>query len=185
MTTINKIQTPAQKAAQTKLRRNIAQKALRSAKWARTMTKWLITHSSKDGVKWQLVEFGGKKGHESYGIVDLIAIRKNHKPTGMNKKRGDLFEIILIQVKGGSARYPSSSDVARLLVVKKHHNASRVVLAEWKLATKLCLYDLTNPKRVKPIEIRAAEVQASEVFGKVPKITDSTILSIKSKGTSS
>jgi hypothetical protein len=63
-------------------RTDVARKALRTAKWARIMTKWMITHSSKGGVKWQVVSFNGPQGQESYGIVDMIAIRKNHtKPT--------------------------------------------------------------------------------------------------------
>jgi hypothetical protein len=41
-----------------------AQKALRTARWARIMTKWLISHSSKGGVKWQVVSFNGPAGQE-------------------------------------------------------------------------------------------------------------------------
>ena len=70
------------------------------------MTKWLVTHSSKGGVKWKLVDFNGAKGQESKGIVDMIAIRKNHKAPEADFLRGDLFEIVLIQVKGGSAKAP-------------------------------------------------------------------------------
>jgi len=79
-------------------RTETANKALRTAKWARIMTKWLISHSSKDGVKWQVVSFNGKSGQESKGIVDMIAIRKNHQASEASKYRGDMFEIILIQV---------------------------------------------------------------------------------------
>ena len=78
------------------------------------MTKWLISHSSKGGVKWQVISFNGKRGQESAGIVDMIAIRKSHRPSDLSDHRGDLFEIILIQVKGGSARFPSQEDVERL-----------------------------------------------------------------------
>ena len=45
-------------------------------------------------------------GHESAGIVDLMAIRKDHGTHNSKFKRGDLFEIILIQIKGGGARLP-------------------------------------------------------------------------------
>jgi hypothetical protein len=139
-----------------------AQKALKTARWARIMTKWLIRHSSKGGVKWQLVDFNGKKGQESKGIVDLIAIRKDHKKPEKGGHRGDLFEIVLIQVKGGSANFPSADDLDRLRAVKQHHRAGKVVLAEWKQATKLCLYVLPNLKD---------PVDATKIFGKLPKIT--------------
>jgi hypothetical protein len=46
-------------------------------------------------------------------------------------KRGDLFEIILIQIKGGGARRPDRSEIKRLRDVAKHYNARDVVLAEW------------------------------------------------------
>jgi hypothetical protein len=51
--------------------------------------------------RWQLVGFPGPGGRESAGIVDLLAIRKNHTKPKSPFKRGDLFEIILIQIKGG------------------------------------------------------------------------------------
>src|SRR5262245_53426926 len=92
-----------------------SRKALRTAKWARIMTKWLVSHSSKGGVKWQVVSFNGKSSQESKGIVDMIAIRKNHSASVVSKHRGDLFEIVLLQVKGGSAKFPSKEDVERLI----------------------------------------------------------------------
>jgi len=95
------------------------------------MTKWLITHSSKGGVKWRLVEFGGKSGHESKGIIDMIAIRKDHKAIEQSYV-GDFLEIILIQVKGGSSPFPTEADIARMSAVKARHRASEIVLAEWK-----------------------------------------------------
>ena len=136
-----------------------AHKALRTAKWARIMTKWMISHSSKDGVKWQVVSFNGKKSQESKGIVDMIAIRKNHGLPEAGTHRGDLFEIILIQVKGGSAKFPTPVDIERLLSVKNHHRADRVVLTEWKRGEKLCCYLLPDITKAVP---------ASEIFGKVP-----------------
>lgn len=60
------------------------------------------------------MEFPGPGGGESTGIVDFMAIRKDHsQPETDPLKRGDLFEIILIQVKGGSARMPTRQDVLR------------------------------------------------------------------------
>jgi hypothetical protein len=135
-----------------------AQKALHTAKWARIMAKWTITHSSKGGVKWQVVQFNGKGGQESAGIVDLLAIRKNHKPSDAQMKRGDLFEMILVQVKGGSARAPSQCDIARMLAVKNHHKADRLVQIEWKKGSVLRCIDLET----------GSEHPASEIFGNVP-----------------
>jgi hypothetical protein len=109
------------------------------------------------GAKWNVVAFGGQSGAESRGIVDLIAIRKDHRQVTTGIKRGDLFEIVLIQVKGGSARRPSAEDVSRLAKVARHHRARAVVLADWKRAERLEIFKL----------VRSRWVQASplDVFG--------------------
>lgn len=121
------------------------------------MTKWLITRANKRGAKWQLVEFGGKTGSESYGIVDLMAIRKDHRPANQSQMRGDFFEIVLIQVKGGSARFPTHNDIQRLRCVAKHHKARAIILAEWKKAKALQIH-LLDKSGWKPIP-------AEEIFG--------------------
>lgn len=77
------------------------------------MTEWLITYSTKDKKHWQIVSFEGPKGGESTGIVDRLAIRKNHKLSTKSLKRGDLFEIILIQVKGGASKWPTKDEIHR------------------------------------------------------------------------
>lgn len=93
------------------------EKAMLTAKWAVTMAKWRIAFDTGERViggrtvpasrRWNLITFLGPGGSESSGIVDLMAIRKNHKtPQNSKLKRGDLFDIILIQVKGGGARRP-------------------------------------------------------------------------------
>jgi hypothetical protein len=70
------------------------------------MTKWLIAYRHARGPRWNIVDFGGATGAESRGVVDLMAIRKDHgRPVGRTK-RGDLFEVILIQVKGGARDDP-------------------------------------------------------------------------------
>jgi hypothetical protein len=120
------------------------QKALRTARWARTMTKWLVTYSCRRGVKWRFVEFGGATGAESYGIVDIVAIRKNHRPSDPAVRRGDLFDIVLIQTKGGSAPFPSPGDIDRLVATAAYHRAKAVVLATWKLGTRPQLYQLVD-----------------------------------------
>lgn len=103
------------------------------------------------------MEFGGKTGAESRGIVDLIAIRKDHKKTREGLKRGDLFDIILIQTKGGAARRPSSSDIERLRRVALHHHARAIVLAEWKKGTRPVFYLLVRRKW--------QEADPADVFG--------------------
>ena len=114
-------------------------KAQHTAKWARTMTKWLITFNRRKGAKWQLVDFCGSQMAESRGIVDLVAIRKNHRIDRDGLKRGDIFDIVLIQVKGGSAQRPTAQDIARLRSVARYHRAKAVVLADWKRGERLGL----------------------------------------------
>jgi hypothetical protein len=106
------------------------------------MTKWLITYSQRTGAKWNIVDFCGKTGAESRGIVDLLAIRKDHQNSVSALKRGDLFDIVLIQTKGGGARRPTAEDVTRLRKVARHHKARAVVLAEWRRKEKLDLFVL-------------------------------------------
>jgi hypothetical protein len=57
---------------------------------------------------------------------------------------GDLFEIVLIQAKGGTSRLPTVSDIARLHAVADHHRASAVVLATWRRGKELRLAKLKN-----------------------------------------
>ena len=142
-----------------------SKKAARTARWATTMNKWLVTRT-KSRTDWQLVEFSGKDGGESRGIVDLLAIRKDHRspPTGL--KRGDLFEIVLVQIKGGSARWPTRGDIIRLRQVARHYHAKAVVLADWQKGRQPALYTLARrlgdnfePRRVWD------EVPPEAVFG--------------------
>jgi len=141
--------------------KKITAAAIHTAKWATTMTKWRIGFETrgkqlaKPGVKlarrWQLVGFPGPAGRESAGIVDLMAIHKDHSKTNGKFKRGDLFEIILIQIKGGGARWPNAEDIRRLRTVAKHYKAREVVLAEWVKASHQKSYRLgknaSDPKR--------------------------------------
>jgi hypothetical protein len=85
--------------------------------------------------RWQLVTFYGKSGGESVGVVDLLAIRKDHGEPVDGTRRGDALQIILIQVKGGNAARPTLEDAARLRVVAKRHGACDVLLATWKKGT--------------------------------------------------
>lgn len=129
------------------------------------MTKWVIAQTPTK-TKWQLVDFLGPKGFESRGIVDLIAMRKNHRTAIANAKRGDSFEIILIQVKGGDGGWPSIEDTCRLLAVSKAHQATQVVLSAWNKGTQPSLYRLSSD--CSPDEAQAAvwiPTTSREVFG--------------------
>jgi hypothetical protein len=107
------------------------QKAALTAKWALTMTKVRI-RQVVSRTRWQLVTFYGKSGAESVGVVDLLAIRKDHGEPVPGSRRGDALQIILIQVKGGTAAMPTREDAARLRTVAKRHCACDVLLAAWK-----------------------------------------------------
>lgn len=131
------------------------EQAIRTAKWATTMTKWRIAFETNGKIigkkqvkrarRWQLVAFPGPHGRESRGVVDLLAIRRNQKDLPGPLNRGDLFEIVLIQVKGGSAPYPSYDDLVRLQAVSDSYNAKAILLAKWIKAKDLCFYQLKEP----------------------------------------
>ena len=81
------------------------------------------------------------------GIVDLLAIRKDHsKPSVAGLNRGDLFEIVMIQIKGGSSPRPTAQDIARLHKVAKHYKAKTIILAEWRCGEKLDLFVLKGTR---------------------------------------
>jgi hypothetical protein len=121
-------------------------KAQKTARWARIMTKWLITFAGDAKRKWKFVEFGGLTGAESRGIVDILAIRKDHGQEVKGLKRGDLFEMIFIQTKGGTSPRPNEEDLKRLSRLARIYDAKAVVLAEWKKGTHLQLYRLEGRK---------------------------------------
>lgn len=129
-------------------------RAKKTGQWAKTMTKWLITYSTKGGKKWQLVSFEGAKRGESRGIVDLIAIRRDHKSGEEPLKIGDLFEIILIQAKGGSAPMPAPEEILRLSKVGEYYHAKRIILADWQKGKAPTLYSLVNAswEKIEPEE---------------------------------
>jgi len=110
------------------------QKAALTARWAVTMVKVRIRRVASR-TRWQLVTFYGKAGGESVGVVDLLAIRKDHSQPVGGVRRGDALQIILIQVKGGNAAKPTLEDAMRLRIVAKRHCARHVLLATWKKGT--------------------------------------------------
>jgi hypothetical protein len=89
------------------------------------MTKVRIRQAIADNPwpHWHLLSFTGRAGSESTGVVDLMAVRKDHGKPPHGLKRGDALQIILIQAKGGSAAMPTAEDAERLRIVALHHGA--------------------------------------------------------------
>jgi hypothetical protein len=105
-------------------------KAHATGRWAEIIFGAL---SSRVANRWKFVSFRGANRGEWRGVVDLIAIRKNTKqPSSGSLKRGDLFDIMLIQVKGGAARGPTINDCRRLREVKRLYRAKNVVQFQWR-----------------------------------------------------
>jgi hypothetical protein len=75
---------------------------------------------------------------------------------------GDLFEIILVQMKGGSADMPTHDDIQRLKTVAKRYHAKEVVLFEWRQRepkrTKTCCFSVLRGDDWK-------ESAAEDIFG--------------------
>ena len=120
------------------------------------MAKWIIKYASHGSKDWQIVSFEGARGSESSGVVDLIAMRRDYKKTSrLNIKKGDLFEILLIQAKGGNAADPTPEDIERLKSVQKYYKARDVVLAKWKKGKylKFCVLERSKWKEKEPKEI--------------------------------
>ncbi len=115
------------------------------------MVKWAIRYSTTAGrlrareiKRWQFVSFVGPQAAESRGIVDLVAIRRDHKSNSGVFRPGDLFEMVLIQIKGGDSAWPTLSDLKRLRAVSRRYGAKAVVLASWRRASSLDFYTLSS-----------------------------------------
>jgi hypothetical protein len=118
--------------------------ARHTARWAVTMTQVAVRKaiSNNPYPRWHFVKFDGKGGSESTGVVDLIAVRKDHGEPVRGTKRGDALQIILIQVKGGSAAKPTAEDAARLRIVARRHGVCGVLLATWKKGSAARFFSL-------------------------------------------
>lgn len=133
-----------------------AQKAHATGRWAETLFKALSARVAK---RWQFISFRGAGKGEWRGVVDVLAIRKNtHQPTAADLKRGDLFELVLVQIKGGSAKDPTEEDCLRLAAVAKHYGAKDVVLFSWKKQEQAEFRVLSRSGKWKP-------TSAAEIFG--------------------
>jgi hypothetical protein len=130
-------------------------------KWAVTMTKVRIRQAvaPMPFPRWHFVVFRGPDGGESRGVVDLIAIRKDHRSPRNGLKRGDTFQIVLIQIKGGYAAVPTAEDGKRLRAVARRHHAEKVLLAAWKRGSAARFFSL----RPKPVEGKKDWVPVSDL----------------------
>jgi hypothetical protein len=106
------------------------EKAHATGRWAEIIFRAL---SARVANRWRFVSFRGSGSGEWRGIVDVFAVRKDtSQPRLSFLKRGDLFDIVLVQVKGGSARFPSVDERRRLQLVAKRYRARDVVLFQWR-----------------------------------------------------
>ena len=88
-----------------------------------------------------------------------MGIRKDTSQTNkFTLKRGDLFGIIIIQMKGGSAKLHTAEEIGRLKTVAKYFQTNKVTLFEWRKRKKTQFYILNNKMEWK-------EKTALELFG--------------------
>lgn len=107
-----------------------SKKAAKTDRWTEILFRALTAKVAK---RWRFVSFRGLGGGEWCGVVDVVAIRKDTSHSDHELlKSGDLFDIVLIQMKGGSASNPSLGDIQRLRAVAKSYRAKEVVLFAWK-----------------------------------------------------
>jgi hypothetical protein len=111
-------------------------------RWTEILLRALASRVAK---RWRFVSFRGSGGREWRGVVDVIAIRKDTSHSDHELlKSGDLFDIIFIQMKGGSAGMPSPTEVRRLRAVAKRYRAKGIVLFTWKRGVSCDFYTLTR-----------------------------------------
>ena len=130
-------------------------KAGNTDRWTEILFRALASRVAK---RWRFVSFRGNGGGEWRGIVDVLAIRKDTSHSTHELLRsGDLFDLVLVQMKGGSARMPSATEIQRLTAVAKRYRAKDIVLFAWKRKENCCFYRLTKGKW--------ALSSAREIFG--------------------
>lgn len=109
--------------------------------------------------RWRFVSFRGAGGGEWRGIVDVLGIRKDtSKSDHRLLKAGDLFEIVLVQMKGGSSRPPTEPEICRLRSVAKRYRAKDVVLFSWRRG-EVCRFQRLGPRD------QWVDSSAKEIFG--------------------
>lgn len=104
-------------------------KAGNTDRWTEILFRALTSRVAK---RWRFVSFRGLGGGEWRGVVDVLAIRKNTSKSDHDiLKSGDLFDVILVQMKGGSARKPTAAEIRRLHAVKRRYGGKDIVLFAW------------------------------------------------------
>lgn len=93
--------TAAEKAAHTRKWRRASMLAHQRCRNAKTFTKYALVRKG-----FKVLSLDSRKGYEYTGVVDLIAVRRD-------KKDPDKLSVMLIQVKGGSAKV-SIQEISRL-----------------------------------------------------------------------
>lgn len=117
-------------------------KAANTDRWTEILFRALASRVAK---RWRFVSFRGVSGGEWRGIVDVVAIRKDTSHSDHELlKRGDLFDLILIQMKGGGVRWPTDVEVRRLRAVRSRYRAKAVVLFAWQKGRRCEFYTLAR-----------------------------------------
>jgi hypothetical protein len=128
------------------------ERAHATGRWADILFRAL---SSRVAIRWRFVSFRGSGQGEWRGVVDILAIRKaTSEPNRRCLKRGDLFDVILVQVKGGSARSPTREDCLRLREVAKYYRARAVVQFHWRKGKSADFFTLNRRLEWEPTTSR-------------------------------
>jgi hypothetical protein len=106
-----------------------SKKAANTDRWTEILFRALSNRVAK---RWRFVSFRGAGGGEWRGIVDVLGIRKDTSKSDHHLlKSGDLFDLVLVQMKGGSAKSPSEADIRRLRAVARRYRVKDVILFTW------------------------------------------------------
>ena len=146
-------------------RKAAPEKAYMTGRLAVKATKLRILEidNKNDAPLSQFVEFEGREGGESNGIVDLLVVKRNRdrkKIKNMDCNVNDLLDIIHIQVKGGSAGDPTKAAKKRMLIVSKYYNCRETLLSRWNPAK----FSQVIFKRLKN-NLEWEKVDAKTIFG--------------------
>jgi hypothetical protein len=105
-------------------------RAANTDRWTEILFRALSNRVAK---RWRFMSFRGTGGGEWRGIVDVLGIRKDTSKSDHHLlKSGDLFDIVLVQMKGGSAKAPSAAEIRRLRAVARRYRAKDVILFTWR-----------------------------------------------------
>ena len=142
-----------------------ADKAIYTDKWTQTM----FNHqTNKMAYRWKFQHFRGKKKRDSRGVVDVLAMRRNTAdPKKPPLEANDLFEFILVQLKGGEAPMPLQKDLVRLWAVRDHYDAKDIVLFERRKSK--CTFSVL--RKIGNEEFEWVKSDRKSIFGKSAKST--------------